>query len=230
MTWNDNFSTLFELLPVGAYRTDATSRQVRANRAMVRIFGFDSEEEMLASGKSRAEGWYVKPGRRAEFRALLEAEGSVRNFVSEMRRHRTGETFWISENAHLVRDETGKVLYHEGTIDDITERVMAQEALQLTLDNAGRGITRVDADGTIVLYNRRVLELLELPEALLASRPKLTAVLEFQRTRGDFDCDQSGLGDEAHDEIAPDAMHIDVVALGQAARYLRRTRSGVVIE
>src|SRR6185369_8033195 len=160
MTWSDNFSTLFELLPVGAYRTDATSRQVRANRAMVRIFGFESEEEMLATTKAREEGWYAKPGRRAEFRALLEANGSVRDFVSEMRRHGTGETFWISENAHLVRDENGKVMYHEGTVDDITERVLAQEALQLTLDNAGRGITRMDAQGTIVLYNRRFLELL----------------------------------------------------------------------
>src|SRR6185295_14822713 len=130
-----------------------------------------------------------------------------RDFVSEMRRHGTGETFWISENAHLVRDETGKVLYHEGTVDDITERVLAQQALQLTLDNAGRGITQMDADGTIVLYNRRFLELLDLPESLLASRPKLSDLLRFQQARGDFECDQSGLGAQGLDEIAPDAAH-----------------------
>ena len=170
MPWNDNFSSLFELLPIGAYRTDARSRQVRANRAMVRIFGFETEEDMLATAKSREEGWYAQPGRRAEFRALLESQGSVRNFVSEMRRHGTGETFWISENAHLVRDEAGQVLYHEGTVEDITERVRAQEMLQITLDNAGRGIARMDADGTVVLYNRRLLELLDLPEAP-AGRP-----------------------------------------------------------
>ena len=84
MPLNDNFSTLFELLPIGAYRTDAQSRQQRANRAMVRIFGFDTEEEMLATTKSHTEGWYAQPGRRAEFRALLEARGWVRDFVSEM--------------------------------------------------------------------------------------------------------------------------------------------------
>ncbi len=208
MTWSDNFSTLFELLPVGAYRTDARSRQVRANRAMVRIFGFDSEEEMLATNKSREEGWYARPGRRAEFRALLEANGSVRDFVSEMRRHGTGEPFWISENAHLVRDEAGNVLYHEGTIDDITERVRAQEALQLTLDNAGRGIARIDADGTVVLYNRRFLELLDLPESLLAARPQLSDVVRFQEERGYF-ADEAPVGSQ---------------------HYLRRTSAGLVLE
>ena len=39
MSGHDDFSTLFELLPVGAYRTNAQGQQVRANRAMVRLFG-----------------------------------------------------------------------------------------------------------------------------------------------------------------------------------------------
>ncbi|MEP6790344.1 MAG: response regulator, partial [Ramlibacter sp.] len=217
MTWHDNFLTLFELLPIGAYRTDATSRQVRANEAMVRIFGFESEDEMLALTKAREEGWYARPGRRAEFRALLEANGSVRDFVSEMRRHGTGETFWISENAHLVRDAAGKVLYHEGTVEDITARVRAQQTLQVTLDHAGRGIALVAADGRIVLFNRRVLELLELPESLLAAKPLAADVLKFQEARGDF-----GQGMVDAGPTAPDA------AIAQ--RYLRRTRSGRVLE
>src|SRR5690606_7475795 len=50
-----DFTSLFELLTIGAYRTDAASRHFRANRAMVRIFGFDSEAEMLAHPRSRAE-------------------------------------------------------------------------------------------------------------------------------------------------------------------------------
>ena len=177
-----DFSTLFELLPIGAYRTDANGVQLRANRAMVQLFGYESEEQMLSLPKAHAGGWYAQPGRRAQFRALLEAQGVVRDFVSELRRRDNGEPFWISENAHLVRDSEGRVLYHEGTIEDVTARVHAEqaalaagellrertEALQLTLDNAGRGIVRMDAEGKVVLYNRRFLEVLELPEALLA--------------------------------------------------------------
>ena len=227
MSWQDNFSTLFELLPIGAYRTDATSRQVRANRAMVRIFGYGSEEEMLATQKSRAEGWYVQPGRREEFRRLMEQQGSVRNFVSEMRRDGTGETFWISENAHVVRDADGKLLYHEGTVEDITEQVRAQQALQLTLDHAGRGIAQINADGIVVLYNRRLLELLDLPEAMMAARPRLEDLIRFQQERGDFGPTNELLYDKGFTvQTAASVPHM--VAGG--GRYLRRTKDGRAME
>jgi PAS domain S-box-containing protein len=227
MSWQDDFSTLFELLPIGAYRTDATSRQVRANRAMVRIFGFESEAEMLATQKARAEGWYVQPGRRAEFRRLLEEVGSVRNFVSEMRRHGTGESFWISENAHAVRDAAGKLLYHEGTIEDITESVRGRQALQLTLDNAGRGIAQISPDGRIVLYNRRLLELLNLPEQMLATKPLLEEVIQFQKERGDFGPTNELLYDKGF--TVQTAASIQRMLEG-GGRYLRRTKDGRAME
>ncbi len=230
MPWDDNFSTLFELLPIGAYRTDAQNRQLRANRAMVRILGFESEQKMLTAVKSRADGWYAQPGRRAELHALLADHGWVRDFVSEMRRHDTGEAFWISENAHLVRDSEGHVLYHEGTIEDITERVRAAEALQLTLDNAGRGIARVTADGTVVLYNQRLLELLDLPEALVAARPNIRDVLRFQQERGDFGEHEELLSDDARAAIAIGSAPSPLDAPASTGRYLRRTRAGLVLE
>lgn len=231
MAWKDDFSTLFELLPIGVYRTDPGNRQLRANKAMVRIFGFKSEAEMLAQAKASAEGWYVDPKRRAQFRAELERKGSVRDFVSEMRRHGTDETFWISENAHLVRDAKGNVLYHEGTVEDITDRVRAQQALELTLDHAGRGITKVDVQGHIVLYNRAVLDILDLPQELLARRPHIDEVIRFQVARGDFVVDGEPALDreiEALTRIGDQVRPVDLHAT--AGRYLRRTRSGKVIE
>jgi PAS domain S-box-containing protein len=230
MAFHDNFSSLFELLAIGAYRTEADSKQRRANRAMVRIFGFESEDEMLANARASAEGWYADPGRRAQFRAELEAHGAVRDFVSEMRRHGTGEPFWISENAHLVRDADGKVLYHEGTVEDITEKVRAQRALQLTLDNAGRGIAQIDPRGHIVLYNRRALELLDLPEEFMAGRPHLDEVFRFQQARGDFDGDQGSLHAESLQAIKFEPVALPARGHLAGQRYLRRTRSGRVLE
>jgi PAS domain S-box-containing protein len=232
MAWkDDDFSTLFELLPIGVYRTDPGSRQLRANKALVRIFGFKSEAEMLANAKASAEGWYVDPKRREQFRAQLERSGSLRDFVSEMRRHGTGETFWISENAHLVRDAKGKVLYHEGTVEDITDRVRAQQALKLMLDNAGRGITKVDAQGRVVLYNRALLEVLDLPQELLARQPHIDEVIRFQVARGDFIVDGEPALDreiEALTKLADTVSSVDLHAT--AGRYLRRTRTGKIIE
>ncbi len=241
MPVSDNFSTLFELLPIGAYRSDPSGVQVRANRAMVMLFGFSSEAQMLATATSQAHGWYVQPGRRAEFRDRLLAHGTLREFVSEMRRP-NGEVFWISENAHVVRDAQGNVLYHEGTIEDITARVLAErsaasasvllrdrtDALQITLDNAGRGIARIDASGTVVLYNRRFLELLDLPDALLAARPTMAEVIHFQEQRGDFGEHLELLNVEPMASV--DRRALDAAGRFASGSYLRRTHGGLVIE
>ena len=51
-------------------------------------------------------------------------------FESEIYRHKTRERIWISENAHVVRDEHGVLLYYEGTVEEITDRVRDREALR----------------------------------------------------------------------------------------------------
>lgn len=124
------FTTLFDLLPVGAYRSTPQGQMLRANRALVRFNGYETEHELLARCTDLAREWYVDPNQRARFVDLLERDGQLTGFVSEVVRHRTGERVWVTENAHLVRDERGDVLYYEGTIEEITDRVREQAALQ----------------------------------------------------------------------------------------------------
>ncbi|MCU0763651.1 MAG: PAS domain-containing protein [Hydrogenophaga sp.] len=125
-----DFSTLFNFLPIGAYRSSASGAMVRVNPAMVQLNGFASEAEMLAANVDVEHDWYVQPGRRAEFLRLLRQDGVVRGFVSEIRTGRSRQRRWVAENAHSVRDSEGRMLYYEGTVEDITPQVEAQLALQ----------------------------------------------------------------------------------------------------
>jgi diguanylate cyclase (GGDEF)-like protein len=71
---------------------------------------------------------------------------------------------------------------------------LAQQSsiLQTTLDWMAQGILMIDADNKVVVYNRRVVELLELPEEMLARRPSLAEILAYQTERGEFEgCDES---------------------------------------
>ena len=54
---SSDFSTLFELLPIGAYRSSADGRQLRANAALVRLNGYASEAELLAAVNDIAQEW-----------------------------------------------------------------------------------------------------------------------------------------------------------------------------
>jgi diguanylate cyclase (GGDEF)-like protein/PAS domain S-box-containing protein len=129
----DNFSTLFDLLPIGAYRSSPEGRRLRVNPAMVRMNGYAFEADFLAAVNSNATEWYVDPARRAEFKQRLLSDGRVVNFVSEVFRHKSRERIWIREHAHLVRNEHGVPVYYEGTVEDITEPHQAQARL---LDSA----------------------------------------------------------------------------------------------
>ena len=230
---HNDFSTLFDWLPIGAYRSSLSGRQLRANPALVRINGYDTEAEMLAAVDDIGAQWYVQPGRRENFKMRLDTHGEVRDFVSEVHRYKTRERIWVSEHARLVHDAEGRPLFYEGTVEDITARKQAEESLSITLKHIEQGIMRFDARGRIVFYNERAMALLDLPEALLASQPTAHELVIWQQARGDFGADFEFLAsDEARSFISRLVDANDPLTANHAptANYLRRTRHGRMLE
>ncbi len=244
MMFDQGLSSFFELLPLGAYRADAQGNLLRVNRAMAQLFGYESEAHFLAAVKAEGSNRYLSPGQRDAFRTQLLTQDSVSNVISEVRRKdSTGkdEVFWISENAHTIRNETGLLLYYEGTVEDVTARIQAEqsaqhnlallrersEALQIMLDSAGRGIVRVDAQNRVVLYNQRFLELLDLPQSLVDEDPTVNAIVAFQTQRGDFEGMDIPLDD-------PTTLRQKVYQVQQGVynpgTYMRRNRQGLMLE
>lgn len=117
------YSSLFSNAVCGIYRDALDGTPIRCNPALAQLNGYDSEEEFIAAVKARPGPWYADPERSAEFRRLMQRDGGVKDLVSECFRHRTGERFWIMENAWYVRDSEGNPLCVEGTIQDATERM-----------------------------------------------------------------------------------------------------------
>jgi PAS domain S-box-containing protein len=107
-----------------------------------------------------------------------------------------------------------------------TSALLAEKsaALQVTFDSMSQGLSQVDASGRVRFYNRRFLELLDLPEALLASQPEHREVVAFQRDRGDFGENYSLIDASLRSYIGQEP------AVLPPERYLRRTREGRVLE
>jgi len=149
-----NQRDLIDNLSDGVYRSLPNGKQLSANKALVKLNGYDSEAEMLVSIEDIGKEWYVEPGRRDEFRAILKREGHVEDFVSEIYRHKTRERIWITESARLVYDKkTGKPQFYEGSVREITEtlnRLHAEERLRKLSEQVPGGLfqfTRLD-DGS----------------------------------------------------------------------------------
>eukprot|EP00752_Nemacystus_decipiens_P015488 g13819.t1 len=131
-----SYRRIFERATEGIYRSSLDGKQLRSNPALYRLNGYDSEAEHLEAVQDIATEWYVEPTRRDDFKRLLERDGVVEDFESEIYRHKTRERIWISENAYLVRDAEGRPLYYEGTVRDITARKRAELATQEALKRA----------------------------------------------------------------------------------------------
>ena len=126
---DDNFSSLFDLLPIGAYRSTLDGRQLRANAALVKLNGYSSEAEMLAAVNNIGAEWYVDAQRRDEFMRLVQTQSFVSDFISEIYQHKTRARIWIREHAHAVRNASGNIVYYEGTVEDISAERAAQQTI-----------------------------------------------------------------------------------------------------
>jgi PAS domain S-box-containing protein len=130
----EKYRGIFENALEGMFQTTVDGRFLSVNPALARILGYDSPQEVIDSISSIAGQLCVQPERRLEMRKLLDAGGFVRGFENEIRR-KDGTIIWISISGRAVRDAAGKILYYEGTTEDITRKRQAE--LQLaTLGHA----------------------------------------------------------------------------------------------
>jgi PAS domain S-box-containing protein len=121
----ERYRSLFDRVPVGLYRTTPEGQIVDANPALAQILGHGSRENLLTAD---AGGFYASLEDRERWQLLLQREGLVRDFEVRFRRP-DGSVIWVNDTARAVTDEQGKVLYYEGSMEDITERKKAEEEL-----------------------------------------------------------------------------------------------------
>ncbi len=165
------FQRFFENTAIGLYRTNPQGQILLANPAFMRMLGYESFEELA---HRNLEENYLQPGySRSHFRALFESQEEVKGLESAWMKQ-DGSLIYVRENARVVRDPAGQVLYYEGSVEDISGRKQAEAESQFknillsaiqetTID----GILVVDEKGHILTYNRRFVEMMGIPEKLV---------------------------------------------------------------
>jgi diguanylate cyclase (GGDEF)-like protein/PAS domain S-box-containing protein len=151
------FRGLFEHVVEGVYQSGPDGRLRAANPALVRMLGFESADQLTTLDSTAS--LYVLPAMHAEINRCLRRDGEVRNAEYQLRRT-DGRVITVSENARLVRDESGAVQGFEGTLSDVTERRRAElavlaekERAQVTLESIGDAVITTDAAGVIDYLN-----------------------------------------------------------------------------
>jgi len=172
----ENYYGIFDHLVEGIFRTTQDGHYLLANIALAKIYGYDSPVQLMSSIKDIAGSLYVEPGRREEFVRLMQEHDTLSGFESQIYR-KDGSIIWIEENCRAVRDAQGKLLYYEGTVEDITaQRVMAEalkhsESLYHSLvETMPQGVFRRDLAGRFTFANQTYCKYFNLAPELIVGR------------------------------------------------------------
>jgi sigma-B regulation protein RsbU (phosphoserine phosphatase) len=157
----DNYYGIFDHLVEGLFRTTPDGHYLLANVALARIYGYDSPAELMASITDIARKLYVEPGRREEFVRLMQEKDTLSGFESKIFR-KDESIIWISENCRAVRDPQGKLLYYEGTVEDITERKRAEEQIRRATGELSRSREELRAKNLLMEDNLRMAREIQL--------------------------------------------------------------------
>ncbi len=156
----EKYRDLFENSVIGIFRTTLEGTFSAINTTFARISGYESATEMMeAIGDIRTQ-LYVHPEDRDHFVHALKTDGFIKDFAAEYY-HRDGHAVWILINARSVSDSKGTVRYYEGTIEDITARKKAEEALlrektfsDAVLESIPGLLYLYDSEGRLVRWNK----------------------------------------------------------------------------
>ncbi|MBE9096654.1 PAS domain S-box protein [Tychonema sp. LEGE 07203] len=138
------YRSIFENAVEGIFQTTPEGRFLSVNPALARIYGYATPEELTSNLTNIRQQAYVNPKQRQKFMQVMQECGQISGFESEVYRV-DGSVIWISESARAVCSADGEVLYYEGSVEDISDRKVFENALQVALEAAEAASTAKSA-------------------------------------------------------------------------------------
>jgi len=149
-------------LDEGYYSATADGLLLEHNPAFSRILGIDIAQDLKGA---KLPDFWQNPDDRKEYLNELKTKGFVRNYLINVKSV-SGEKMVVMSNAHLIKDENGRMVRIEGTFTDFTERKRAEEKLResearLNAVMQGSPIPKfvIDMNHRVIYWNKALEEL-----------------------------------------------------------------------
>ena len=84
-------------------------------------------------------------------------------------------------------------LFFQAATNTRQQLARTADILATSLQSMGQGFLLVNDDGEVVMFNKKVLGMLDLPDSLMSSKPTLAGIAKYQAERGDFGIGYSAL-------------------------------------
>ncbi len=165
----------FQALPSGMTLADLEGRYLHASPAFCKMLGYSEEE---VRGLSIQELTHPEDWAR-QIRFLIELKAGTRPSYQMEKRflRKDGEEVWAWLHAAMLRDASGAPICLAAYVQDISDRIAAEQALARSLDRLAGilttmedGVVEVDLQGQFTYANEAAERILRLPVETITTR------------------------------------------------------------
>ncbi|MEM7106917.1 MAG: PAS domain S-box protein [Bacteroidota bacterium] len=159
----DSLSIIDKVSPITIFRLDQEGKCIYVNQKWTEISGYSFEETI-------GNGWIevIHPQDQAIIQQQWRPASGNEVSITEYRiTTKSGDTKWIVTRIAAERSKNDQVIGFIGSATDITDRKLAEHALQASeemnrklVENSPNAIVIQELDTTIVFVNKRAIELL----------------------------------------------------------------------
>jgi two-component system, cell cycle sensor histidine kinase and response regulator CckA len=182
----EKYQRIFENAVEGFFESTPEGHFRAVNPAMARIAGYASPEEMIREVRDIATQLYVDPRDREDVKRGLERNGILEGFECHMLR-KDGSKIWVSMNVRATRNASGKIVSHEGTAEDITQRKRLELEQRVTAEII-HGVTVTDnLDDLLRLIHAALRKVLDADNCFVALHEPATDMFHFPFFVDQFD-------------------------------------------
>ena len=114
----------------GFYRSTPEGKLIDANPALQKILGYKTKERLMTID---LQSCYDNPKDREVFKERIERDGSIIQSDGMWRREDLS-TVYVRESAWGVRDYSGKTIFYEGIVEDLTENFNSDKTIRSLAD------------------------------------------------------------------------------------------------
>ncbi len=112
----------------GIIQTTTDGKFLNVNPAFAKMLGYQSPQELIDDIESIDAQVYVSAEVRREFLENIDRDGKAKCEYQAWKKN--GSTTWLLASSRVVKDATGKFLYYESIVEDISDRKEKQAQLE----------------------------------------------------------------------------------------------------
>jgi diguanylate cyclase (GGDEF)-like protein/PAS domain S-box-containing protein len=137
----EKYRELFNNIKIGVFRATPDGKLLEVNPSVVEMFGYTNAKNFL---KVKAPYLYKNPGDSVKLMKELEENDHAKNKEFILKK-KDGTAFWASLTSTAVKDDSGRIIYYDTVLEDISERKdLEEEVKRLSITDDLTGV-----------YNRR---------------------------------------------------------------------------